>query len=147
VDAIPPVEREIGFDLVRRAALIAPAVLIIAFVIAGVEGLAGAAIALALVALNFLAGAFSLQWAEKRGAATLAAVAVGGFLVRMSVVLGVILLVRDTVNMACLLTVLLVSHVGLLAWESKSLSISLAAPGLRPAAPNRVAPDKVGEEL
>jgi hypothetical protein len=32
----------------------------------------------------------------------------------------------------CLLGVLVVSHVGLLIWETKHLSISLAAPGLKP---------------
>jgi hypothetical protein len=95
----------------------------------------GAAVALALVTCNFLAGALSLSWASKRSPAVLGAVALGGFLVRMLVVLGVIVLVEPYVDMACLVIVLLVSHVGLLIWESRSLSISLAAPGLRPALP------------
>ncbi len=65
----------------------------------------------------------------------LGAVAVGGFLVRMLVVVGVIVLVKPYVDLACLAIVLLVTHVGLLIWESRSMSISLAAPGLRPALP------------
>ena len=132
MDPIPAVEREVGLDLARRAALIAPVVLAAAYVWRGIDGLLGAAIALALVAANFIAGALSLQWAGRRGPTALATVAVGGFLVRMAVVLGVIVLVQDTVDLACLLGVLVVSHVGLLIWETKHLSISLAAPGLKP---------------
>jgi hypothetical protein len=135
VDPIPTVERDIGLDLARRAALVAPAVLVLAYVWRGVDGLAGAAVALGLVACNFLAGALTLAWASKRGPAVLGAVAVGGFLVRMLVVVGVIVLVEPYVDLACLAIVLLVTHLGLLVWETRSLSISLAAPGLRPALP------------
>jgi hypothetical protein len=135
VDPIPAVERDIGLDLARRAALVAPAVLALAYVWRGVDGLAGAAVALALVACNFLAGALSLAWATKRGPTVLGAVAVGGFLARMLLVLGVIVLVEPYVDVACLAIVLLVTHIGLLTWETRSLSISLAAPGLRPALP------------
>jgi hypothetical protein len=132
VDPIPAVERQVAVDLARRAALIAPAVLLVAFVVSGVDGLTGAALALVLVACNFLAGAYSLQWAGRRGPKALALVAVAGFLVRMAVVLGVIVLVQDVVDVAWLLGVLVVSHVGLLIWESRHLSLSLGAPGLKP---------------
>jgi hypothetical protein len=133
VDPIPAVERQVAFDLARRAALVAPVVLGLAFVIGGVDALAGAAIALALVAANFVVGALSLQWAGRRGPQALAVVAVAGFLVRMALVLGMIVLVQDTVDEYWLLGVLVVSHVGLLIWETRHLSISLAAPGLKPA--------------
>lgn len=135
MDPIPTVERDIGLDLVRRAALVAPAILLLAYVWRGVDGLAGAAVALGLVACNFLAGALTLAWASKRGPVVLGAVAVGGFLVRMLVVVGVIVLVEPYVDLVCLAIVLLVTHLGLLFWETRSLSISLAAPGLRPALP------------
>lgn len=135
MDPIPAVERDIGLDLARRAALVAPAVLLLAYVWRGVDGLAGAAVALALVAFNFLAGALSLAWASKRGPVVLGSVALGGFLVRMLVVLGVIAVVEPYVDLACLVIVLLVTHIGLLVWETRSMSISLAAPGLRPTLP------------
>jgi hypothetical protein len=89
------------------------------------------------VAANFVAGALSLQWAGRRGPKALAVVAVAGFLVRMAVVLGVIVLVQHTVDEYWLLGVLVVTHVGLLIWETRHLSISLAAPGLKPAARQR----------
>ena len=136
MDPIPAVEREVALDLAKRAAMVAPAVLVVAFLVGGTDALAGAAIALVLVALNFIAGAFSLQWAGRRGPKALAVVAVGGFLARMAVVLGVILLVQNTVDKYWLLGVLVVTHLGLLIWESRHLSISLAAPGLKPK-PNK----------
>jgi hypothetical protein len=132
VDPIPAVEREVGFDLAKRAALVAPVVLLVAFLVSGVEGLAGAALALVLVAANFLIGALSLSWAGRRGPNALAAVAVGGFLVRMAVILGVIVATQHVVNVYWLVGVLAVAHVGLLIWETRHLSISLAAPGLKP---------------
>lgn len=133
MDPIPAVEREVGFDLAKRAGLVAPVVLVVAFLVSGVDGFAGAAIALALVATNFVVGALSLQWAGRRGPNALAVVAVGGFLVRMAVILGVIVLTQDLVNVYWLVGVLAVAHVGLLIWETRHLSISLAAPGLKPA--------------
>lgn len=132
MDPIPAVEREVALDLAKRAAMVAPVVLVVAYLVGGTDALAGAAIALVLVALNFIAGAYSLQWAGRRGPKALAVVAVGGFLVRMAVVLGVILLVQNTVDKYWLLGVLVVTHVGLLIWETRHLSISLAAPGVKP---------------
>ncbi len=144
MDPIPAVERDIGFDLARRAAIVSPAVLVVGFLVAGTEGLAGAAIALAVVACNFVAGALSLAWATKRGPGVLGAVALGGFVVRMAVVVGVLLLVQNSsaVNFAVFAVVLLASHLGLLAWETRSLSITLAAPGLRPALPTSYPKEK-----
>ena len=148
MDPIPAVEREIGFDLARRAAIVSPAVLLAGFLVAGTEGLAGAAIALAVVACNFVAGALSLAWATRRGPGVLGAVALGGFVVRMAVVVVVLLLVQNSsaVNFAVFAVVLLASHLGLLAWETRSLSITLAAPGLRPALPTSYPPIKRQEE-
>lgn len=131
MDPIPPVERQVGFDLARHGLLAAPFVLGIAAAAGGLDGLAGAGIAIALVIANFLAGSASLAWGVARGGGVLAAVAVGGFLVRMGVVVGVMFAVRDHVSFTALAVTLLVSHLGLLAWETQSVGLSLAAPGLR----------------
>jgi len=146
VDPIPAVERDIALDLVKRAALVAPVVLVVAYLVGGADALAASLIALALVALNFLAGALSLQWAGHRGPNALAAVAVGGFLVRMAVVLGVIVALQSTVDVVWLVGVLAVSHIGLLIWETRHLSISLAAPGLKPVRSSWTNFDGQGEQ-
>jgi hypothetical protein len=135
VDPIPAVERQVAGDLARRALIVAPLVVAAAAVWRGADGAAGAAISLALVACNFWAGALSLGWAARRSPTALASVAFGGFLVRMAFVLGAVLLAKPHVDSATLGLTLVVTHVGLLFWETRSLSISLAAPALRPSRP------------
>jgi hypothetical protein len=77
----------------------------------------------------------SLGWAARRSPGMLGAVALGGFLVRMGLVLGALLLVKPHVDAGTLMLTLVASHVGLLFWETRSLSLSLAAPALRPPRP------------
>ena len=54
MDAQPEVEREIASDLVKRAAMISPVIVIVAALIGGRDAAASAAIGLALVSVNFL---------------------------------------------------------------------------------------------
>jgi hypothetical protein len=135
LDPIPAVERQVAGDLARRALIVTPLVLGAAALWRGGDGAAGAAISLALVACNFYAGALSLGWAARRSPAVLASVALGGFLVRMGFVLAVVLLAKPHVDSATLGLTLVLSHIGLLFWETRSLSLSLAAPALRPSRP------------
>ena len=57
MDAQPEVEREIATDLVKRAAMISPVVVLVAGLIDGWSGAASAAIALLIVSVNFLIAA------------------------------------------------------------------------------------------
>jgi hypothetical protein len=134
VDAAPPVERRIAVDLARHGLLVAPAVVLVAGLLRGVDGAASAALGLAVVVVNFFAAALSLEWGARRGGNTLFAVALGGFLFRMVSIL-VVLLVADALfgwaDVVVLGLTLFVTHLGLLFWELRSVSFSLAAPGLR----------------
>ena len=60
--------------------------------------------------------------------------ALGGFLVRMGLVTVVVLAVRHQpwANLTALAVTILVTHLGLLAWETKYVSATLAYPGLAP---------------
>ena len=108
--------------------MVSPAVLLVAVLVRGVDGSRAPPSRLVARGRELLAGAFSLQWAARRGPKALAVVAVGGFIVRMAVVLGVILLAQDTVDEVWLLGVLAVTHLGLLIWEIRS-SASRLRPG------------------
>jgi hypothetical protein len=57
--------------------------------------------------------------------------------VRLTVIILVLWLLKDEpwINLPILGFTLVFTHVGLLFWEAKYLSITLAAPGLRPARP------------
>jgi hypothetical protein len=134
VDATPQVERSIALDLARRALWVAPAVVLVAGLVRGFDGAASAGLGLGLAVANFLATAAGLAWAARRSSATLAAMAMGGFVVRMAVLLGAMVLADALfgwVDVVVLGLTLFVTHLGLLFWELRSLSLTLAAPGLR----------------
>jgi hypothetical protein len=134
VDAAPPVERRIAVDLARHGLLVAPAVILVAGALRGVDGAASAALGLAVLVLNFFAAAVSLEWGARRGGNVLFAVALGGFLFRMVSIL-IVFLVADALfgwaDVVVLGLTLFITHLGLLFWELRSVSFSLAAPGLR----------------
>jgi hypothetical protein len=134
VDPAPPVERRIAVDLARRGLLVAPVIVLVASLLRGVDGAASAALGLAVLVLNFLAAAISLEWGARRGGNALFAVALGGFLFRMVSILVVILVAQALfgwVDVVVLGVTLFLTHLGLLFWELRSVSFSLAAPGLQ----------------
>ena len=134
MDTAPPVERQLALDLARHGLYAAPAVMLVAGLARGTDGAASAALALALLFVNFLASAISLEWAAHRSAGALAAVALGGFLFRMAAILAVMLIARALfgwVDIVVLGLTLFATHLALLFWELRSVSLSLAAPGLR----------------
>jgi len=134
VDPAPPVERRIATDLARHGLMVAPVIVLVAGLLRGVDGAASAALALAVLVLNFFAAAISLEWGARRGGNALFAVALGGFLFRMVSILVVLLLAQALFGWADVVVLgvtLFVTHLGLLFWELRSVSFSLAAPGLR----------------
>ena len=130
----PEVERELAFDMLKRGVWFAPLVLFGATMIWGVEGAASAALAIGLVSVNLLLAAFGLSWAAKRSLNHLMVVSLAGFAVRMGLVTAVLFAVRDAawVNMVALGVCVIVTHLGLLFWELRYVSASLAFPGLKP---------------
>jgi hypothetical protein len=130
----PAVEREIAFDMLKRGVWFAPAILVAATVIWGSDGAASAAVAIAVVFVNLVLAAVSLSWAARRSLTLVMAVALGGFIVRMGLVTVVLLLVKDEpwVDLTALGVTVLVTHLGLLFWELRYVSASLAFPALKP---------------
>lgn len=129
-------EREIAFDLVRRAAIVSPALLLVALVGWGIDGVASAAFAIGLLVVNLLLTAAMLTYAARISIALLMAATLFGYVLRLGILLAAVLAVRDQPWMEMLpfgLT-LIVTHLGLLFWETKYVSASLAYPGLKPKA-------------
>jgi hypothetical protein len=136
VPSAPEVERELAFDMLKRGVWFAPAILLVSTMIWGTEGAASAAVAIAVVTVNLLLAAIALSWAAKISLTAIMAVALGGFAVRMGLVTAVLFSVRDAswINMMALAITVLVTHLGLLFWELRYVSASLAFPGLKPTA-------------
>ncbi len=134
---VPQVEREVALDLARRGAIVAPVIVLVAGLLRGWDGAASAAVALAIVVVNFLAAAAIMARAAKNGPTAIGAAAAGGYVIRLAVIVIALVLLRHQpwVDMVVLGVVLVGTHLGLLLWETKYVSLTLAAPGLRPARP------------
>lgn len=131
-------EAEIVRDLTRRAMPAAPVLVAVAGLVAGVDGALSAMVGVALVLANLAAAAASLAWGARVNLAVLMGVALFGYLVRISLLFAGVLVLRDLpwVHLASLGCTIVVTHLGLLAWELKYVSATLAHPALKPARPN-----------
>ena len=131
---IPPVERQVAADMIRRSLPALPVLVAVAAVFWGVAGALSASYAIALVLVNFMLSAAALGWAATRSLVALMGVALFGFLVRLGLLAAAVLLVKDAwwVELVPLGVTLIVTHLGLLIWEARHVSASLAFPGLKP---------------
>lgn len=128
-------ELELVSDLLPKALPIAPVLLAVAAAFAGIDGALSAAVGVVLVAANLLLAAFSLAWAGRISLGLLMGVALGGYAVRISLLFLAVFLLRDLswIHLPSLGLTLVITHLGLLFWELKYVSASLAHPGLKPA--------------
>lgn len=133
-EAAPAVERQLAFDMVRRALPLLPVIVGIGAVARGGDGAASAAVGVAVVLANLCLAAAMLGWAARVGPNVLMATALGGFLVRMGLVVLAILAVRHQpwLDMPTLGFTIVATHLGLLAWETKYVAANLAFPALKP---------------
>ena len=120
-------------ELVRRVLPAVPVVLAAAFAIGWISGGAGAAwsaaIAIVVVAANFVAFALSIAWAARISPTILAIVALGGYLVRL-IVYTVVLVGLNTLawfSPLAFTLALMPAVIGLLIYEAKLLSGRLQA--------------------
>lgn len=134
-DLGPAPEAEVARDLLRRGLLVLPAALLVAFIGWRLPGVASVAFAAGLVLVNFWASAALLGWAARISLGLLMAVSLFGFLLRIALVSVAVLAVRNRawVVPVPLGVTLVVAHLGLLLWETKFVSASLAFPGLKPS--------------
>jgi hypothetical protein len=131
-------EREVARDLARRVLFVAPLAVAVGAIFAGVDGAISAAIGLALVAANFLVAARVVSWTARRSPGAVMGVVMVGYLVRMAMLFGIALALGQLafINLPVLVITVAVVHLALLAWETRHVSLSLAAPGLKPGRTN-----------
>src|SRR3954465_12273033 len=132
----PAVERELVFDIAKHGLIAAPVIIGLAAIFRGGPGAASAALAVGVVIANLALSGATLSWAARTSLNLLMIAALGGFLLRMGVVVGIIALVRHEpwVDLPVLAVTLLLTQLGLLFWETRYVSATLAYPGLKPTA-------------
>jgi hypothetical protein len=130
----PPVEKAIALDMLKRGLPLAPVAVVVAALFGGADIAASVAYGIAIVLVNLLLSALMLGWAARQTPTILMMVALGGFFVRMGIVTGAILAVKDQawVALTPLAVAVLVASLGLLFWELRYVSLSFTYPGLKP---------------
>lgn len=130
----PAPELEIAHDMARRALPVAPVLLLVSGLIWGVNGALSAGFGMAVVVCNFLLAARIIATAAKISLAFLYGAVLGGYVIRLALVTLAFFLVKDLswFEVIPFAVALVVTHLGLLVWETKFVSMSLAYPGLKP---------------
>lgn len=130
----PDVERNVANDMIRRSLPALPVMVAVAAVFWGVAGALSAGYAIALVLANFALSAALLGWSARIGIGAFVTAAMVGFVVRLALITAAVLLVKDQgwVELVPLGFTIVITHLGLLIWEARHVSMSLAFPGLKP---------------
>ena len=131
----PAPERQLSHDLVRRGLIVAPLLVAVCTAIWGWDGAAGALYGLALVLLNFVFAAALITMTARISVGLMMGAVLFGYLIRLALIFLAIYLVRDAewISLIALGLTIIVTHLGLLFWELKYVSATLAFPGLKPA--------------
>ena len=127
---------EVARDLVKRGLYLVPVAIIVGAIIGGGSGIASVLYALALSLGNFVLAAALIGWGARISAVAMGAAAMFGFLIRLSIVFASFLVFRNASWMQPVAfgITIIVTHLGLLFWEMRHVSASLAYPGLKPRA-------------
>jgi hypothetical protein len=132
--ATEAVEMRIALDLARRAAIVAPILMLAVGLWRGLDAAGAVALAVALVVVNWLVAAVTLGWAARNSPNLLMGVALFGFIARLALITAVGAGVKalEIVDWPVFCGTLLLAYGGLLIWELRYVSFSLASPGLKP---------------
>jgi hypothetical protein len=132
----PAVEAQLIADMVRRGLPAAPVLVLLAAIPWGADGALSALFAIALVVGNLVLSAGLLAGAARISLGLVMGAALFGYLVRLGVIFAAVFAVKDQawVEMLPLGIAIIVTHLGLLLWETRYVSASLAFPAVRPTA-------------
>ncbi len=133
----PSPESEISRDLARRGLMVSPLLVGVCAMVWGWSGAAGAGYGLVLVLVNFALSAALLTWSARISLGLMMGAVLFGYLARLALIMAAVLVVSDAswISRPALGAAIIATHLGLLIWEIRYVSASLAFPGLKP---NRV---------
>jgi hypothetical protein len=133
----PSPEMQISRDLVKRGLVVAPLLLAVCALLWGWNGAMSCAYGLALVLANWVAAAALITFTARISLGLMMAAVLFGYLIRLGVIFIAIYLVRDAgwISLPALGCTIIVTQLGLLFWELRYVSATLAFPGLKPTTP------------
>ena len=138
----PSPAAEVGRDMVRRGLPLLPIGMVLGALVDGFAGAASVTYGVAIILINTLLSAYLLAWASQISFVVVAAAAFGGYIIRLTLIFGAVWLVKDApwISLVPLGVTMILTHLGLLVWELRYVSASLAHPGLKPKTARRLAP-------
>jgi hypothetical protein len=133
-DTGPAPEAAIVRDIIKHGMYVAPIMIGLSALIWGVNGGWSSAYGLAIVLGNFAVAAWMVSYTAKISYALMMGATLFGYIFRLAVIAAAVFLVRNAswAELVPLCMTIVISHVGLLFWELRYVSLSLAFPGLKP---------------
>jgi hypothetical protein len=138
----PAPEVDISLDLLKRGLIVAPVLIAVCGVIWGADGAWSSAYAIAIVLANFLLAAYIIATTAKISLGLMMGATLFGYLIRLGLIFLAVWMVKDAgwISFPALGATIIVTHLGLLAWELKYVALTLTSPGLKPPAPTPYRP-------
>jgi hypothetical protein len=138
-DKGPAPEAAIGRDLIKHGLIVAPVMLGVCAIFWGADGAWSSAYGLAIVLGNFGLAAFLVSYTARISYAMMMGATLFGYIVRLGIISAAVYFVRNAswVELIPLCMTIVIAHVGLLFWELRYVSLSLAFPGLKPKQNNQ----------
>jgi len=133
-DTGPAPEAAIVRDIIKHGMYVAPLMIGLSALIWGVNGGWSSAYGLVIVLGNFAVAAWMVSYTAKISYALMMGATLFGYIFRLAVIAAAVFLVRNAswAELVPLCMTIVISHVGLLFWELRYVSLSLAFPGLKP---------------
>lgn len=133
-DQGPAPEAAIVRDIIKHGSVVAPVLIGLSAVLWGANGALSSAYGVALVLANFAVAAWMVSYTAKISYALMMGATLFGYIFRLAVIAAAVFLVRNAswVELVPLCMTIVITHVGLLFWEMRYISLSLAFPGLKP---------------
>lgn len=133
-DTGPSPEAQITRDIVKRGLIVSPGLILVSWLAWGSDGAWSSGYGLALVLCNFMIAAGLVATTARISYALMMAATLFGYVLRLGLIALAVMLVRNEpwVDLMALGLTLIVTHLGLLFWEMRYVSATLAFPGLRP---------------
>lgn len=130
----PAPEMAVSRDIIKRGVIVAPVLIALCAVVWGGDGAWSSAYGIAIVLANFAVAAALVTVTAKISIGVMMGAVLFGYLARLALIFAAVWFVQDAswISFPALGATIIVTHLGLLMWEMKYVSISLAHPGLKP---------------
>lgn len=127
-------ESAVTRHMLVRGLYVAPVLIAIAGFIWGMDGAVSSAYGVALILVNLALAAALITFTARISLALMMGAVLFGYLIRLGIIFAAVLLVRNAawISLPALGCTIIVTHLGLLFWEIRHVSATLAYPGLKP---------------